>query len=66
MFSFLQNGGEVVTRAQRIEPRVARERLVRVEASVHDVSEDLDRAIEVAGVSQLDRLVEQSLGIAKA
>ena len=51
MCSFLQNGVEVVTPAQRIEPRVACERLVRVEASVHDVSEDLDRAIEVPGVS---------------
>jgi hypothetical protein len=39
---------------------------VRVEASVHDVSEDLDRAVKVPGVSELDGLVEQALGIAKA
>ena len=50
-FSFRHNGIEVVTPAQRVEPRVACERLVRIEASVHDVSEDLDRAVEVPGVS---------------
>ena len=65
MLSFLHNGSEVVTLAQRIEPLVACERLVRVEASVHDVSEDLDRALEVPGVRELDGLVEQALGIAK-
>ena len=46
---FLHNGIEAVTRAQRIEPLVACECYVRVETSIHDVSEDLDRAIEVAG-----------------
>ena len=66
MFRFLQNGVEVPTHAQRIEPRVARERLVRVEAAVHDDSEDLNRAIEVSSMSESDGLVEQALGVTKA
>ena len=33
----LQNGVELLTKAQRIEPGVSRERLVRIEAPVDDV-----------------------------
>ena len=46
MSSYFKNGVEVLTRAQWIEPRVARERFVRIEPSVHDVrrrSRPLDR-----------------------
>ena len=63
MLSFLQNGVEVVTHAQRIQPRVARERLKRIEPSVHDVREDLDRAIEVPGVSEARRLQFDRAGL---
>ena len=41
MFSRLQHGGEIGTCAQAIEPGVAPERLVRVEASLYDVRQDL-------------------------
>src|SRR4051794_29620884 len=63
---FRQNGIEVLTRAQRIEPRVAGKRLVRVEAPVHDDSEDLDGAVEVLCVREVDDLVEEPFGIPKS
>ena len=53
---FRQNGVEVLTLAQRIEPRVARERLKRIEPSVHDVREDFHRAIEIPGVREANEL----------
>ena len=66
VFGFLPDGSEILTMAQPIEPRMARECVVGIEPSVHDFGEDLDRAIEVACVSELDGLVEQALGIAEA
>lgn len=44
-----QNRVEVLTAPQRIEPRVAHEGFVRIKTPTHDVRQDLDGAVEVAG-----------------
>jgi hypothetical protein len=63
VLSEFQNRVEVLTGPQRIEPRVAHERFVRIETSAHDVRQDFDGAIVVPSVREADQLVEKSLGI---
>ncbi|WP_157899087.1 hypothetical protein [Luteitalea pratensis] len=45
---------------------MAPERFVGIETPAHGLRQDFDGAIEVPGVRQLDGLVEQAFGIAKA
>jgi hypothetical protein len=54
VLSEFENRVEVVTAPQGIEPWVAHERFVRIEIPVHDLRQDLDGAIEIAGVREAD------------
>ena len=66
MFGILQNGVEVLARAQWVQPRVTLERFIGKEPSGHDVREDFHCAIEVPCVREADQLVEEPFGIPEA